>query len=308
MIGKKLNNNEFIEKAKLIHGSLYDYSSVKYINARTKINIICKTHGEFTQKPYNHLNGSGCIKCWGELTSKNQSLTTKEFINESMLKHGKKYDYSKSKYLNYHSKIKIICSIHGEFEQMPSNHLLGKGCKKCGTLITNNKNRNSTEDFISKAKNIHHEKYEYTKVKYINTITNVNIICKKHGSFKQKPSVHLKGHGCPICSESRGEINVREFLNNNEINFIPQKRFPDCKFIHQLPFDFYLPDYNMCIEYNGEQHYKEVNYWGGIEGLKNQKIKDKIKMDYCLKEKIELLIIKYDESVCDKLNNHFNTK
>ena len=126
-MGKKLTTKEFIKKAKKIHGDKYDYSNVNYINSRKKVEIICSKHGKFQQKANNHLNGSGCIKCGGKFKK-----TLKIFIENSKKIHGDKYDYSSVKYVNNFTKIEIICSKHGKFQQNPANHLSGQGCPNCG--------------------------------------------------------------------------------------------------------------------------------------------------------------------------------
>jgi hypothetical protein len=114
--------------------------------------------------------------------------------------------------------------------------------------------------------------------------------------------MHLSGKGCSICNESKGEKLIYNFLVNNNIKFVKQKRFLDCKNVHTLPFDFYLPDYNVCIEYNGEQHYNPVKYFGGIKSFNLQKINDNIKSNYCLQNNIKLIIInKNNEKKINKL-------
>ena len=146
----KSNTKEFIEKAKLINGDKYDYSKVNYINCSTKVIIICKEHGEFLQSPNSHLQGRRCHKCVGTI-----KLNTKEFIEKTKLIHGDKYDYSKVNYKNAIEKVIIICKIHGDFKQIPSNHYFsGCGCPKCY-----NKNYSKPQilwlNFLSKFHNIY---------------------------------------------------------------------------------------------------------------------------------------------------------
>ena len=151
--------------------------------------------------------------------------------------------------------------------------------------------------FIEKAKKVHSDRYDYSLVDYSGFNKKVKIICHIHGEFEQTPQNHLKGQNCPICKESKGEYKIRELLDNNQIKFIPQYKFDNCKNILPLPFDFYLPDYNICIEYNGIQHYKPIEHFGGKERFILQQKCDKIKFDYCEINKINLIIIKYNESV-----------
>lgn len=123
---KKLTKEKFIEKAKLIHGDKYDYSSVEYVNAMTPVKIICPEHGEFWQTPNNHLRGCRCPR-----DSFNRRMDTNDFVTKAKLVHGDKYDYSKVEYVNSKTKICIICPEHGEFWQQPSMHLRGHGCPEC---------------------------------------------------------------------------------------------------------------------------------------------------------------------------------
>lgn len=152
---KKLTTLEFIEKAKLVHGNKYDYSSVNYINYKIKITIICSKHGKFEQQPGNHLIGQNCPICANKLKNKNTKLTTEKFIIKAKLIHGEKYDYSKVIYGSSNiEKVKIICSEHGEFEQQPKLHLQGKSCIKCGrNRISNAAKKNSYGWSISNWKN-----------------------------------------------------------------------------------------------------------------------------------------------------------
>lgn len=123
-----------------------------------------------------------------------------------------------------------------------------------------------------------------------------------HGEFKQSPDHHInRKHGCPRCNESKGENEIRSILDLNKIKYINQYKFPDCKNKNELPFDFYLPDSNTCIEFNGIQHYKPVLYFGGIDKFKQQQINDNIKKEYCKNNNIKLIIIRYNEVIKNKL-------
>ena len=196
---KRYTNKEIIEKFNKIHNNKYDYSKVNYVSSNTKVCIICPEHGEFWQTPNHHLSGRGCPFCKGRKISKSKKYNNLVFINESVQIHKNKYDYTKVKYINCNTKVCIICPEHGEFWQTPRCHLRGSGCPKCGKISTQMSNTISQEDFIRKAKEIHNNKYIYTKVVYKNNREKVNIICPIHGEFKQSPSKHLSGQGCPKC-------------------------------------------------------------------------------------------------------------
>ena len=282
---KKSTKEEFISKANEVHNYKYDYSWVEYNGNKTNVKIICKEHGEFAQTPNSHLNGKGCPKCCG-----NAKSTKEEFISKANDVHNYKYDYSLVEYNGNKTKVKIICKEHGEFAQNPNNHLNGNGCPKCGGT-----ERLTTEEFISKANEVHNYKYDYRWVEYNGARSKVKIICKEHGEFRQTPDNHLNGKGCPKCNSSKGELIIEKYLIKNNINYESQKRFKDCKNKRPLPFDFYLTDYNICIEYDGEQHFKSKSIWGGEEELNLIKIKDNIKTEYCEDNGIKLIRIPYWE-------------
>jgi len=190
----------FIAKAIQVHGETYDYSKVTYKTTKDKVTIICKKHGDFMQVPPSHLKGAGCKKCGTERAASLLSFDNDSFIKKAKEIHGDKYDYSKVQYKQIYSKIEIICKIHGNFFQVPRDHLKGTGCRKCGNETISNKLRGNTDSFIKKAITIHGNKYNYENVKYVNIDTPVTIVCKAHGNFEQKPDYHLAGHGCQLCA------------------------------------------------------------------------------------------------------------
>jgi hypothetical protein len=296
--GKKVSTDDFIRKAKLIHGDEYDYSKTNYIAAKDLVTVTCPEHGDFQLTPNKHLNGRGCQKCSKEKVKKERTKPQQEFIDQSEIKHDGKYDYSKVEYKNAKDKVIITCPIHGDFPQSPTHHLMGKGCSKCGDLIV--PNRNTLEDFITNSNIIHNNKYDYSKVDYKESNSKVIITCPKHGDFEQTPSKHTnQKQGCPSCNESKGERLINNLMINNGIKAVRQKRFTDCintssgKRCLPLPFDFYLPDYNTCIEYDGEQHYGSILTFGGEEAFKRLQLRDKIKTEYCEKNGIKLIRIPY---------------
>lgn len=253
-MGKKLTTEEFIKKAIEIHGDKYDYSKVNYVNAYSKIVIICKEHGEFLQTPHNYItNKSGCPKC----CKNHNRYTTKTFIDASNKIHKNKYDYSLVNYEGGKTNVNIICPIHGMFKQMPSKHLQGHGCPICSKLLTKEQLKHNLNDFIEQATLVHLNKYNYSLVKYENANTKIKIICPKHGVFEQTPHHHLNGHGCPKCSSSLLELEIMQFLKEKNVYFIHQYR---AKWLGRQSLDFFLPDYNAAIECQGEQHFEKVYY------------------------------------------------
>jgi hypothetical protein len=286
---KRLKNDDFIKRAQKIHGNTYDYSKTNCINATEKVCIICSEHGEFWQTPMSHLKGHGCPYCSG-----NAKLTTKSFIEKAQKTHGNKYDYSKTEYINSKTKVCIICPEHGEFWQVPHAHLDGQGCPICKGEKISLKKRKSNDKFIEEAQKVHGNKYDYSKVKYKNTNAPICIICPEHGEFWQTPTKHIHGHGCPVCNESHLERDIRLFLNENKISYIPQKTFEWLKNDGLLKLDFYLPDYNIAIECQGEHHFMPVDFANrGKEWSKNRyeyiKTLDNLKYKLCKENKIKLL-------------------
>ena len=201
---RKGTTEEFIKKAKEIHSDKYDYSKVQYEHSAKKVRIICREHGEFLQSPHNHLSGSGCPKC--AIGSK--CYDTEEFIKKAKEIHSNKYDYSKVQYEHSAKKVCIICREHGEFLQYPSSHLSGHGCPKCAIDDW----YHNTEKFIQKAKEVHGDKYDYSKVQYESTRKKVRIICREHGEFLQFPGSHLNGSGCPKCAIDSKCYDTEKFI------------------------------------------------------------------------------------------------
>jgi len=195
----RLTKEIFLNRAKNIHNDKYEYIIDNKITNLTLIKIKCKTHGIFEQTPKNHLKGQNCPKC-----SKYYKHNQTEFIQKCTQIHDDKYDYSKVEYKMNDINIKIICKIHGEFEQLPLNHIKGNGCYRCSGFCR------TTEDFIKKANERHNNLYEYTKVDYDKSRKKVIIICKKHGEFEQTPNDHLNGCGCSKCeTHSYSKVSLR---------------------------------------------------------------------------------------------------
>ena len=285
--GNKLTNEIVISQFILKNKNQYDYSKVNYCGDNIEVIIICPIHGEFKQTPSNHKRGQKCPKCCGK------NLTTDEIIEQLKIKHNNLYDYSKIIDIKKVSnKIKIICPIHCEFEQTVNNHKRGQGCKNCSGL-----EKPTYEKLIIDFTTIHGNKYNYSNVIYQSAHKKIKIICPIHGEFEQTPNNHKNGNGCPICKLSKGENDIKIFLEKNNIKYTPQYKFENCKNKLRLPFDFYLPKYNTCIEYNGLQHYKPIEHFGSIKGFTERQINDKIKMEYCNKNNIPLIVIKYNDNI-----------
>lgn len=162
--------------------------------------------------------------------------TTEQFIEDARKVHGNKYNYDKVKYENNKTKVIITCPEHGDFLQTPNKHLLGRGCPKCGRIKTINSIKYTFESFVIKANTIHNNKYDYSKVNYVNGRTKVEIICPIHGSFWQIPNGHLQNKGCPLCAREQNANKCRKTLNT----FIEQS--------NQIHNNYY--DYSKAIYIN----------------------------------------------------------
>ena len=287
----RLTTKEFIERAGKIHGNKYKYSKVEYLNDKKKVAIICRKHDVFFQTPSKHLTGQGCPKCAG------RNKTTEDFVREAKIIHGNKYGYSSVMFETVCNKVAIFCFKHNIFFQEPRAHLRGDGCPKCA-----GKNK-TTEDFIREAKIIHGNKYGYSLFEYTNAHTASAITCKKHGMFYQTPNNHLHSKnstGCPKCSSSKGEKQIREWLIKNNVSFKEQKKFNGCNYKQKLKFDFYLPEHNTLIEYDGELHFMETTL---KNNLSKSLIKDQIKDKFCINNNINLIRIGFWENIDEILED-----
>lgn len=281
-MSKKIATEDFLKRAKEVHGNKYDYSKVDYKGIYEKICIICPKHGEFWQTPNNHLQGKGCPLC----SHRSYKYSKEEFIRHAIEIHKKKYDYSKVNYVNIRTKVCIICPKHGEFWQTPHGHLEGRGCKKCGRDFTSNTQKMGLNKFLKKSQEVHGDKYDYSKVEYINNRTKICIICPIHGEFWQTPYKHLQGHGCHKCNSSHLENEIKLLLFENKVNFEEEKNF-DWLGLQRL--DFYLPQYNIAIECQGEQHFKPFDFFGGKEEYAKILKRDERKRKLCEEHGIILL-------------------
>lgn len=222
--------------------------------------------------------------------------TKSDFIKYAENAHNYKYDYSKVDYIDNKTKVCIMCPEHGEFWQTPHLHLSGSGCPKCKGLYR------TTQDFINDSQKIHGNKYDYSKVNYRGYNVKVCIRCPEHGEFWQIPSSHLKGRGCPICNESKLEKEVRKFLLKERIIFEQQKRFTWLKY---QSLDFYLPEYNVAIECQGEQHFKPVDFAGkgeewAMKLFHDNIIRDNKKITLCNEHNIKILYYGDVDATCIK--------
>ena len=208
---------EFLKKVKEIHNDKYTYLDLpNEIKVTDRIEVVCPIHGKFPQLVYKHLSGQQCKKCSDiEKGRKRAEKAFIEFKKKANEKFSNKYDYSKAIYVDEYTPIEIICPIHGSFKQSPCCHIKSPiGCKECVNEKLRLNQSFTKEEFIERAKKVHGDKYDYSKVKYINNRTLVTIICPKHGEFSQTPDGHLSGQGCKECYYER--LSASKFLTTEE--------------------------------------------------------------------------------------------
>ena len=206
---KKLTKEEFKCAAALVHSDTYDYSCTNYVNAKTKIEIICHEHGAFWQVASKHLIGQGCKKCGQARSNKHNTKSHEDFVTAALAAHGDKYSYSMSIYNGSHSLINIECRKHGVFSQIAGKHLAGQGCPLCNNEDRSLNMRGDLDKFVADSKEVHGERYKYHLSEFVNDKTPVSIICDKHGVFNQNTISTQEGQRLSrVCCEW---VQVRTF-------------------------------------------------------------------------------------------------
>jgi len=296
--GVKLSREELINDFVKAHGDIYDYTKVKYVNAHTKVIIICKQHGEFLQNPQSHKSGGICPKCYSEKEFISK-IPKNEIIDRFKLIHGDKYDYSKVIFKSTQKKVKIICKVHGVFEQLPKSHINGSGCPDCHGVI-----KNTTSSFLQKLKEKGHwnDNYDYSKLSYVNAKTPVMLFNK--------------------LTETYHSINAHTLLTRNTKcviqNAVDKTEFfiKSSKLIHDNTYDYSLTKYApgkkvkiICAKHGvfEQQPSKHLN-GSGCNSCGNESIGNK------LRTSVEEVIRKfkivhsdlYDYSLVNYSNSHEN--
>jgi len=275
---------DWINKCNIKYNYKYDYSKVQFEYATDNVIIICDKHGEFIKRAGLHLYKSGCSKC---------SKKKKYYIDDvkELLKKNKYFDILPfNNYIGYRQKIKVLCKKESHLSIKSISHLLNNNVNCC---FCSKKYKYTHNEWINSCNITHNYKYDYSLSNYINNKSKVDIICPKHGKFTQRAFSHKNGSGCKKCNKSIGENIIFEILSKNEIKFEEQKNFNNLKFKNKLYFDFYLPEYNLCIEFDGLQHSKSYYFFGGEDALINRIKRDEIKNNYCIENNINLLRISH---------------
>lgn len=287
---RRKTNEEYIQECK---DKGLDLPIENYINNSTKIKHKCKQGHVYPQRPDMHLQGQGCPICSDDKKKK----TSEEYIQEC---NDKGYDLPIEDYKGALTKINHKCKYGHIYPQKPSDHLKGYGCSIC----YGNKKK-TPEEYLQECKD---KGLDLPIEDYKNGSTKINHKCSKGHVYPQNPRNHLQGQGCPTCSESHGEKYIRNYLDINNIKYVPQKTFHDLKDKTYLSYDFYLPDYNILIEYQGIQHYEECKHFGGEERFKSQQHHDNLKRSYAKDNGYKLLELYYTLDSQDKVDKYLKRR
>ena len=301
-MSKKKTHEEYVQE--LLAKNPNVLVAEKYINMDTPTLHYCTSHDEYWKTtPYRALQGVGCKECKKEKFRQTRCKTQQQYIKEvetintNIIVVGQ--------YIDAKTPIKHYCKTHDIFwDTLPDNILHGCGCVECGKDKIGNKNKKSHNEYITELEKIN-PNVEVME-EYIDANTAILHMCKIDGhKWYARPGNILFGKGCPQCNESHGEKQIRQWLDNHYIKYITQKTFDDCKNRRVLPFDFYISDYNLCIEYDGEQHYRPVDFFGGDERFQQCQYHDTIKTKYCKDNNIHLLRIPYFKNIEEELRAFF---
>ena len=291
-LSKKRTWSKYMDIAKKVHGDKYIYHQEEYLNSSSKTRITCRKHGDFFMNMANHIgNKQGCPKCYLESKKGKYAKSLKEIVESARKVHGDKYEY-----VNYNGikgKMDMICPRHGKFSQVAYDHLRGFGCEKCKF----EKMTSNTIEFKSKIENKFPNKFDLSKVEYVNNHTSITVGCKTHGYFTILPSHLLMGFGCKKCNESRLENEVMSALDYNSIEYQFQCNSRTLKFLGKQSLDFYLPKCNIAIECQGDQHFIETFFSSNDKGkLAKQIERDKRKLKLCNENGITMLYFTHFKS------------
>jgi len=290
----------FIQKAKTLFPD-YDYSKVNYIRSDKKVIIICPEHGDFLKKPADLLIRKGCPTCGRILGS--LSKRSKNYLIKYTLNHEEEYYDPVFLDENLDKRMLIFCNICGKpFISIKSNFISGCGCPYCCSIIFSKMRMFTKEQFIEKSEKIHGKHFDYSRVVYKGKSIKVEIGCPICGNyFWQTPEAHWKKCGCQFCKMSVPEQRIYNYLKNNNISFEYEIEFPDLRDKNNLSYDFYIKDYNLLIEYNGEQHYSQKAFGKNRKDFLLQKHHDWLKRKYAKKNSFNFLAIPYWKDEIEEL-------
>lgn len=288
-------HEQYVEEVKTINPNIEVLGY--YQGACVKILHRCLIDGyEWMVTPHNILRGKGCPKC-----ANNARYTTETYIKAISEKNPDIELIGEFK--NVQTKTLHRCKIHNViWNAFPSNVLKGHKCRECQKEMLVKQNTKSKEQYILDLEE--HESDIIVLGDYVNAHVKILHKCNKCGTeWYATPNDVLSGRRCPSCNQSIGERQVEHWLRAHHIKYELQKKFETCRYQKELPFDFYLPELNVCIEYQGEQHYRVVNFFGGEKGFIERQRNDNIKRKFCKDNDIRLLEIPFDKDVDEELSN-----
>ena len=306
MKGPLYDTATFIEKSKQLHDDI-DYSITEFRGAEKPVSMICKIHNiPFTvAKAANHVSRThpqrGCKLCVSDKVKERCTMTLDEFLLRAAFVHGETYSYDRVKWVNANTEIVIVCKVHGPFRQLPVSHLK-YGCRKCGDILRGKNKAYTQEEFVALARTVHGDRYTYEHSVYKGMDEDITITCPKHKDFVTTPHnfIHAAS-GCPKCKRPRLEGIVSSWLKESGIAFEEQKNFPWLKNVRLMKLDFYLPEYNIAIECQGDQHFKnsfERPIFIRQDYIAKQSERDKLKHDQCEAHGIPILYFANKDSCC----------
>jgi hypothetical protein len=277
--------------------------SGEYKGFDTPTEHYCLIHNlTWNLSPNNALHGNGCKQCGRERVGNAFRKPVEFYIEELSIKNP---DIKLlGDYINNRTPVSHYCKKHNVvFDISPMSVLRGGGCKQCASEKLRESLLKPEDQYVAELQNVHH--HIILCDKYVGSSINTLHKCLICGcEWSPKPSNLLTGYGCPCCNQSKGEKQIQNWLEANNIVHIAQKRFDDCKDKRRLPFDFYLPTLKICIEYQGMQHYEAIDYFGGEANLLYTQKHDKIKSEYCIKNNIWLMCIPYWKDITEYLNKN----
>lgn len=300
-MAKKLTQEEAEARLKTLAPE-FIYPPFIYKGSAAPIKAICPIHGEFITSIDKITAGYRCPKCgMDRLIKKNKSVRPPEVLSNLVKERFKDrpLDFSESEFKGSRDEIVFKCELHGYKKSIPI-YLLRNiyGCDECARIEAHNTKRETFEEFVEKSRNAHPDvEYDYSFVNLLDCDTPVEIVCPKGHHFWQTPYNHYNGADCTICKESKGERRIALWLDNHNISYTRQHRINPLKYVlfgrNKFKVDFFLPDFNIIIEFHGKQHYIRVESWHTEEEFQNQQDRDRRLRDYCKKNGIKLIEIPY---------------
>ena len=298
---KRLKTNEQYIKEVAIKNPTIEVVG-EYAGSKVAIMHHCLNHDVYwNAMPCNILQGKGCNECLRDKIGNKLVKSQEQYVKELSIKN--KFIEVADEYINSSTPIVHRCLLHNTYWKIaPLNALRGEMCPECKKEKLQQSFSKTHEQYVNEVALINPDICVVGK--YINAKTPIVHKCKIDGvEWLAAPSDILSGRGCPQCKESSGERQVRLWLERNKISYIKEKSFEDCRDKQPLPFDFYIPELNVAIEHQGQQHYFSVDIFGGEHAFELQKKHDNIKYHYCKNNDIKLLCIPYYANVEEELNN-----